>query len=313
MNILAWISALRDWIAWILCLLISLILMNTSSHPGAETIRRSFGQVVSLLTRPLAEIPKVIGVFGENARLRGEVVLLTGERNSWRDAMLENVRLRKLLGFRDRPEFAYLASEVIARDPAVNLASLLLDKGKRDGVRVGHAVVTADGLAGVIFSARSATSVTQLATDRNFAASARIERSRVNGILHWQAGGLLRLDHVPKNLDVKLGDRVVSSGLGGVIPAGIPVGVGADVKRRQDDLVLLDLHIKEGEVEYAVNKKPLKDIDEAAAVLKRMKDVSPKVPLIIRCDARASVQQFVDLYNLATKIGFRRTLIGPPW
>ncbi len=238
MNILAWISALRDWIAWILCLLISLILMNTSSHPGAETIRRSFGQVVSLLTRPLAEIPKVIGVFGENARLRGEVVLLTGERNTWRDAMLENVRLRKLLGFRDRPEFAYLASQVIARDPAINLASLLLDKGKRDGVRVGHAVVTADGLAGVIFSAGSATSITQLATDRNFAASVRIERSRVDGILHWQAGGLLRLDHVPKNLDVKLGDRVVSSGLGGVIPAGIPVGIVADVKRRQDNLFL---------------------------------------------------------------------------
>ena len=241
MNLLALLAALRDWVALTLALLISLVLMNSSNHPAADTFRGGLGKTVSFITAPLTIIPRSVQLWGENAELRAKVVDLSGQQNQWRDAILENVRLRKLLGFRDRPVFTYLASEVIARDPTITLSSLLLDKGERDSVKIGQAVITADGLAGIIHRVDRSTSIALLATDRNFAASARVERSRVDGIVRWAGGEALEMTEVPRNLDVQVGDRIVTSGLGGVIPGGIAVGVVTHVERA--DGLFLSVHI----------------------------------------------------------------------
>jgi rod shape-determining protein MreC len=229
-------------VALTLALLISLALMNSSTHPAAETFRQGVGSIFSTLTAPFTYLPRTVTVWQENEELRQEVVQLRGQRDQWRDAMLENVRLRRLLGFRDRPEFIYLAAEVIARNPTLNLSSLLLDKGRRDSVRVGQAVVTADGLTGVVHRAGGGSAVALLATDRNFAASARIERSRVDGIVRWAGGEALKMTEVPKNLDVKPGDRVVTSGLGGIIPPGIPIGVVHTVQRGEGLFLDVGIH-----------------------------------------------------------------------
>jgi len=231
MNLLALLSALRDWVALTIALILSLILMNSSEHPAAEVFREGVGHAVAFVSEPLTVFPRTIELWSENKQLRQELLELSSKQESWRDAMLENVRLRKLLGFRDRPEFVYLASEVIARDPLMTLSSLQLDKGQRDGVRAGQAVVTAEGLAGLIYRVDQSQSVALLATDRNFAASARIERSRVDGIIRWAGGSGLEMTEVPRNLDVRTGDRVVTSGLGGVIPGGLPVGIVTEVAK----------------------------------------------------------------------------------
>ncbi|MBZ0264440.1 rod shape-determining protein MreC [bacterium] len=204
---------------------LSLVLMNSSEHKAADRFRDGLQAVISVVTAPVMLVPRTITVWNENKQLREEVIRLQGEADKWRDATLENQRLRKLLEFKQGTQYEYLATEVIARDPAPNLSALVLNKGEKDGVTTGLAAVTADGLAGVIFNTRKSASTVQLATDRSFAASARVERTRANGILRWHSGHILELDDVPKNLDVKEGDRIVTSGLGGVIPAGIPVGV----------------------------------------------------------------------------------------
>jgi rod shape-determining protein MreC len=231
MNLLALLTAWRDWVALTLALILSLIMMNSSDHPAADVFREGVGHAVAFVSKPITIVPQTLELWSENRNLRGEIMELASREDQWRDALLENVRLRKLLGFRDRPEFRYLASEVIARDPLMTLSSLLLDKGARDGVIVGQPVVTAEGIAGLVHRVNRTQSVALLATDRNFAASARIERSRVDGIVRWAGGGQLELTEVPRNLDVREGDRVVTSGLGGVIPGGLPVGVVRSVKR----------------------------------------------------------------------------------
>ncbi|MFH0883525.1 MAG: rod shape-determining protein MreC [bacterium] len=233
MNLLALLSAWRDWVAITFALILSLILMNSSEHPAAEVYRQGMSQAIAFLSEPLTIGPRTLELWSDNKRLRQDIIELTNEKDNWRDAMLENIRLRKLLGFRDRPEFTYLASEVIARDPLLTLSSLLLDKGRRDSVKAGQAVVTAEGIAGIIYRADRTQSVALLATDRNFAASARVERSRVDGIIRWAGGGMLEMTEVPRNLDIRVGDRVVTSGLGGVIPGGLPVGVVIRVMRNE--------------------------------------------------------------------------------
>ncbi len=238
MNLLVLLSRGRDLVALVVALIISLMMMNSSSHPSAERFRFGIGRVVSIVAGPLMFVPKTVTVWGENAELRAEVARLKGERDNWRDALLENIRLRKLLGLRDQPHFYYLAADVIARNPSVNMSSLLLNKGTRDSVKAGQAVITSEGLAGVIHHAGATSSIAQLGVDPNFAASVRVERSRVDGILRWYKGATFMLDGISKNQDVKPGDRIVTSGLGELIPAGLAVGVVTSAESSENDIFL---------------------------------------------------------------------------
>lgn len=237
MKMLAYLDRHRDWVALVVALVVSVALMSASGHPNADTFRRTVSRPFELFAAPFNFVTRAVSLWDENADLRAKLVELSAERSQWRDALLENARLRRLLGFRDRPEFDYLAAEVIAREPTPALSSLVLDKGSGQGIDVGQAVVTADGLAGVVHRAGPASCTVLLATDRNFAVSARVERTRVDGIVRWAGGGKMALTEVPRNLDVKPGDRVVTSGLGGVIPGGIPIGLVESVNR-EDQLFL---------------------------------------------------------------------------
>ncbi|MCB2211379.1 rod shape-determining protein MreC [bacterium] len=241
MRLFALLDRLRDWVALLVVLIVSMITMSASNHPSAETFRHSIGRPLELLASPVSALIRATTLWQENAELRKELITMSMERNQYRDALLENSRLRRLLGFRDRPEFQYLAAEVVSRDPNPAFSSLTLDKGRYDGVRVGQAVVTSGGLAGVVHRAGPNSSTVLLATDRNFAVSARVERTRVDGIVRWSGGYQLQLTEIPRNLDVKEGDRIVSSGLGGLIPGGIPIGLVEAVKL--DDPLFMEVSV----------------------------------------------------------------------
>lgn len=242
MRILALLDHLRDWVALALSLVLALATMSASNHPSAANLRHALRKPLEWMASPVSGAIRATGLWTENADLRAEVLRLSMQQQQWRDARLENARLRKLLGFRDRPEFDYLAAEVIARDPSPTLSSLVLDKGTEDSVRIGQAVVTAEGLAGMVHHAGPTTSTVLLAVDRNFAVSARVERSRVDGMIRWAGGTDLQLTDVPRNLDVREGDRIVTSGLGGMVSSGIPVGLVVNVNR--EDPLFLDVAVK---------------------------------------------------------------------
>lgn len=242
MRLFAILDSLRDWAVLVLVLIVSFVTMSSTDHPMANTIRHSLGRPLEILSSPVTAMIRATSLWKENAELRSELLSTSLERNQWRDAMLENTRLRRLLGFRDRPEFDYRAAEVIARDPNPSLSSLTLDIGTFDGIEVGQAVVVSNGLVGVIHRAGPSSSTALLVVDRNFAVSARVERSRVDGIVRWAGGNQLLLTEIPRNLDVKEGDRIVTSGLGRLIPGGIPIGVVDKVER--DDPLFLTVRVE---------------------------------------------------------------------
>ncbi|MDP8207414.1 MAG: rod shape-determining protein MreC [Candidatus Electryonea clarkiae] len=242
MNLLVLLTKLKDWLALALALILSVILMNSSSYPAAEKFRFGLGRFISFVTTPITLIPRTITVWGENAELRAEIIRYATDRNRWRDAALENIRLRKMIGFRTRTDFQYIAADVIARNPVLNMSSLQLNKGSEDSVKTGQAVITPEGLVGVIHYSDKSASIAQLATDPNFAASVRVERSRIDGIVRWYMGEMLLIDGISKNQDVKEGDRIVTSGLGGVIPEGIPVGLITGITSSRGD-IFLEVHV----------------------------------------------------------------------
>lgn len=173
------------------------------------------------------------GVRDENRQLHSKIMELS-LRNSWlNEEHLENRRLHELLGFKSELEHRVIPADVVASEPNRKSFTILIDKGLKDGVRRNMSVVNMNGLVGKILDASARTAVVQLLIEPSFRASAVIQRSRVYGIVKPESGFALRLDNVPLQEDVQEGDRVITSGLGGIFPPGIEVGKVTSVQSEE--------------------------------------------------------------------------------
>ena len=145
----------------------------------------------------------------------------------------ENNRLRELLGSRPRVSGEVLVTELIGVVPDPQRHRVRIDKGTGDGVAVGNAIVDSLGLFGQVVEVSRWSSVVLLITDRTHATPVEVSRNNLRSI----AAGLgrydlMELEAVPLSADVRRGDLLVSSGLGGRFPHGYPVGQVAQVEKR---------------------------------------------------------------------------------
>ena len=168
------------------------------------------------------------------ARLQFENTRLKLENEQLRGADTEAERLRAALGFAARQMKPLLAAEIIALLPSANAETLLVGRGTRHGVRVGSVARTADGLLGQVIEAGSDTAVVLLLSDTTSGVGILIQRrvkktgvlrDRAVAVLHGRGRGqALSADYLRREDDVLPGDVVISSGFGGIVPAGVPVG-----------------------------------------------------------------------------------------
>ncbi|MCS7172202.1 MAG: rod shape-determining protein MreC [Armatimonadetes bacterium] len=172
--------------------------------------------------RALAEI-RALRV--ENARLRAEVEHLRRRLADLEEARSEVVRLRRLLDLRAELPTATLAARVVARDPDTWFATVLINRGGRHGVRRHDVVVTAEGLVGRVLEVYPTASRVLLVSDPRSAVGVLVQRTRDPAIVEGQAGPLLRLRYLPRDATARPGDVLVTSGLGGVFPRGLRVGI----------------------------------------------------------------------------------------
>ena len=172
----------------------------------------------------------------ENDRLRRALALSVEESRRCREVELANHRLRKLLNFKDSEVFDVLAAEVIGRDPSIWFKTIVIDKGKADGVARGLPVVSAQGVVGQVISAGNRYAKVLLLTDPASAADALIQRSRSRGVVKGNAAPDCLFDYAVRNDDIQIGDWVISSGLDGVYPKGLVIGRVARLMRTNDEL-----------------------------------------------------------------------------
>lgn len=109
--------------------------------------------------------------------------------------------------------------------------TVTINKGSLDGLAINMPVCNSAGIIGQIIEVSPTTSTVRLITDENSGVSAMVQSTRAQGILQGQPDGTLRLEFVTIDSDVEEGDIIVSSGLGGVYPKGLPLGVVASVDR----------------------------------------------------------------------------------
>ncbi len=173
------------------------------------------------------------GVREENEKLHQKVMELS-LRNFWlNEEHLENQRLRELLRFRSELTYQVIPADLVAAEPNRRYFSVLINKGSQEGVKRNMPVVNMHGLVGKVVEVSPRSSVVQLMIDPSFRASALDQRSRVYGIIKPGSGFTLRLDNVPLTEDVRVGDAVISSGLGGIFPPGIQIGVVTAVESEE--------------------------------------------------------------------------------
>ncbi len=165
------------------------------------------------------------GVRGENRRLREENQRLRVDALWVTDAIDENRRLRRLLDLRNRLPVTTLAGEVIARDWGGWVRSLTVNRGRGDDVKRLTAVISTEGLVGRIVEVRTGVSIVQVLTDPSSTVGAHALRTRTPGIVEGEPRGTLRFKYMARDgAGIAVDDVIVTSGLGGLFPRGIPIG-----------------------------------------------------------------------------------------
>lgn len=182
---------------------------------GLSGVRNLWGNYVALR-----------GVRGENEGLRKQVAELEVRLQEQRAVAARAVRLQELLDLRTSISAPTMAAEVIAGNPNPDLLTVTIDRGSADGLQENMPVIAPKGVIGrVIGPVASHAARVQLLIDRNAAAGALVERSRVGGMVVWHEGDPpLRMDLVSNLAEVKVGDIVVTSGVDGIYPKGFVIG-----------------------------------------------------------------------------------------
>jgi rod shape-determining protein MreC len=170
----------------------------------------------------------------ENSELRTEVAQLRIGLQQERAIAQQSRTLQQLLDMRAETQLSTTAAAVIAGGASPDFRTITIDKGSSEGLRPDMAVIAPAGIVGRIILPTARAAKVQLLIDRDAAAGAIAERSRAQGVVVG-TGTSLRLDHVPGTADLKVGDRVVTSGIEGIYPKGFEIGQIESIERRSGE------------------------------------------------------------------------------
>jgi rod shape-determining protein MreC len=221
-----------------------LLVLGKAQNPLVERFRATVFEistpVLEILSQPVIaanrmvdEMKSLAFIRDENIRLQEENARLRRWHAVAQGLEQENAAFRSLLAAKPLPATAFISGRVIGDSSGPFVRTILINAGARDGVRTGMAAVTADGLAGRVIKVGNRASRILLLTDLNSRVPVVIEGSRYRAVLEGDNSDSMRLTFLPNAAQVSAGDRVVTSGNGGVFPPGLPVGIIASTSGGQ--------------------------------------------------------------------------------
>jgi rod shape-determining protein MreC len=210
--------------------------------------------VMNAASRPIAsakdvasQVQKLMSLKDENARLQRENQTLLEWQTVGRELQSQNAALRDLLKFTPDPRATYVTAPVIADTSSSYVRSLVVLAGSGDGLVKGQAAITGAGLAGRVLEVGQRASRVLLLTDISARVPVIVERTRDQAVLAGNNSENPELRYLPRDVDIKIGDRIVTSGVGGNFPAGLPVG---EVIRANDGRIFVQLYAQLDRMEY---------------------------------------------------------------
>lgn len=192
--------------------------------------------------------------FTQSKRLKKEIDLLRNKLNTLNEIYLENVRLKNLLSFKQKSPYKLVVARVIARSPDSWSSNIIIDKGSQNGIKPGMVAITYLGLAGRVIETQKSTSKILLINDPNLSVSSIVQRSRQEGLVSGTLGAHLIMKYLPRDSDIRIQDKIVSSGLNGTYPKGLLIGTVVDISTEFSGLSLYAI------IKPAVNLSEIEEV-----------------------------------------------------
>jgi rod shape-determining protein MreC len=227
---------IRDAVVLALCILLSLILLLTNTKNTQLPFYKLFLDEIGKLGGTVFQLQSYFSLSDENQKLRRLNARLSFDNMQLQDALLENVRLRELLAFKEEMLYNLIPAEVVGHNPQSIFNGLLLNEGSSRGLAPEDPILTADGLVGKIVVTDENSSISQILLDRNSRVSAKIQRNRELGIVAWDGGANLKLLYIAKTIDVLVGDVILTSGYSRIFPENVKIGLVSQVDKNMDGL-----------------------------------------------------------------------------
>lgn len=174
----------------------------------------------------------LLGTQRENQQLREENERLRLENGIMNEILSENERLREALNFKRLQPTASVMTQVIGKESSPFSSTITINKGSDDGIGKGMAVITSAGVVGKVMAVLPNTSKVMLLTDPGSTLAVRVMRNREEGLLEGKLNTCI-LKYVSYYADIQEGDVLVTSGLDGIYPKGLPVATVVKVTRQE--------------------------------------------------------------------------------
>lgn len=236
MPIFNFFLQMRDIFVLALCILLSLLMLIFNDHDPDMPFRSIAYNTVGNVGLILQQTGAYFRLSQKVKELNKQNAELAFKNTQLQDALLENIRLRKLLDFKQRNSYTLVPAEVIGENPLNILNGFLLNEGSNKSILKDDAVLTSEGLVGKIADTDNQFSTCQILLDRNCKVSAKIQRNRELGIIAWDGGAQLELLYIAKTIKVLKGDVIVTSGYSQIYPENIKIGVVINVSEDAEDL-----------------------------------------------------------------------------
>ena len=233
----------------ILFALISIVLLSISAkHPHRYTIvdrvvmasmvpfQEGVTRTMHFCVRMWHQYFYLVAVREECDRLKGMLAKTQMENSRYLESEIACQRLRKLLEMKSEIPHRMLPAKVVGLDPSGWFKTVVINRGTRDGVSRGMAVITSGGIVGRIIGASRRYAKVLLIIDRGSAIDALVQRTRSRGIIEGETTEICRFKYIVRKADIKIEDIVISSGLDGLFPKGLRVGAISEISRPSSGL-----------------------------------------------------------------------------
>ncbi len=224
-----------------------------------QTVASPVRLVGSFVSSPVSAVGNVVGnltadsatlseLEEENEQLKAQVAKLSEYEQ-------QATTLTELLQLRNQYSLTSTAARVTGQSSDSWTSTITIDKGSAAGIAVGMPVTSANGVIGQVSECGPSSATVRLVTDENSGVSAMVQSSRAQGQVVGSPDGSLRMTLVRSDQKVAVGDTIVTSGLGGVYPKGLPIGTVTNVTKTS------------GSMYYDITVEPLTVIDNLEEVL----------------------------------------------
>lgn len=228
----------RTALPFLVLLSAGVIVLGKADQMLLDSVRTSMTDAVApaldVLSRPVAGVSHlvdrvrgVVSMYQDNRRLEDENERLLQWQQTALKLAADNKRLRSLVKAVPEAAVSYASARVIANSGGAYVRTVMIDAGNEEGLARGQAVISGEGLVGRLTEVGARAARVLLITDLNSRVPVVIEASRAAAVLAGDNSERPRLVYLSDPKDVRIGDRVVTSGEGGVFPPGLPVGVVA--------------------------------------------------------------------------------------